>query len=246
MRVRLEILAEALLLAGLAWGGAQPKTARCEPLPAGVDREEHFVLLLNTPGSSAQRPSVLMPVGLARLRARGGERSQVEFEARLFEEDLRVQQVESVDARGMELVWREWRAGQGRTLRARAERGALEIVEWGRPEVLRVKLAAPEPLWLPLHLLEAGRARASIDSALYFDPLGRRTEVLKLHRAGGGAEPGRWRWSDSSGACAGEFRFEGESLAEFRWQAGVLSAKSIDAAEYGRIERVHAAARGQR
>lgn len=239
-------MAEALLLAGLVWGAAPAAAPLCEPLTAGLVREEHFVLLLDSPGSSAQRPSVPKPVGLARRRARGGERSQVELEARLFEENLRVQQVETVDARGAELVWREWRAGQGRTLRARTQGGVLELVEWGRSEVVRVELPAPESLWWPLHLLEAVRGGRALESVPCFDPLGRCIETLELRVAADAPARRRLRWMDASGACAGEFHFEGESLLEFRWQAGALRAKSIDAAEYERLEREQAAARDER
>lgn len=242
MRRRLERVTQAaLLVCALFPLAPRTKAPACERLRAGVQREEHFVLLLDSPGSSAQRTSVPKPVGLASWRARGGERSQVELEVRLFDEDLRVQHVETVDSSVSELVWREWRAGHGRTLRVRAEAGVLELVEWGRPEVLRVTLPTPDPVWLPLHLLEALRARAPIESALCFDPLGRCAERLSLREQSDAPESRRVRLSDALQACAGEFRFEGDVLAEFRWQAGALRAQAIAADEYATLEREQAA-----
>ncbi len=211
-----------------------------------MQREEHFVLLLDSPASSAQRASVPVPVGLARWRARGGERSQVEFEARLFERDLRVQQVETVDACAAELVWREWRAGQGRTLRARAEDGVLELVEWGRRDVVRERLSAPAPVWFALHLVEAARVGDLPRSLECFDPLGRRVERLEVRANSLTPTLQLLRLNDASGACAGEYQLEGEALSEFRWQAGELRARAIERDEYERLERDAAAARENR
>jgi len=223
------------LAAGGVWG--RERSAGCEPRLATSPREEFFVLECSLPADAGARAAVEQ-VGLARWSARGGERAQVELEARFFEDGLRVHQVESASGSERELVWREWRPSDGRTLIARARGGALDLVEWGRHEPLRTSLPAPADLCFPLHLVEALRIERGAlqrEALLRFDPLGRRSESLQLveHERAGDVRTLELR--DDSGACAGRYEFDGERLRSFRWQGGALIARAIEPADYARL-----------
>jgi hypothetical protein len=254
----------ALLLA--CWGAATVGARDGEtprpippPLPTGLDSEEHFAFELRSPPGPDGKPVAARPVGVACLRRTFDDVVQLELEARFFEEHTRVYCIESRGPRGVELVWREWRSGDGRTLHARQMDGRVELVDWGRLEALRSSLEAPTDLIWPLEAIE--RARTSGGLAAWnsapmarFDPLGRRVDELRVRWEGansvepveGGAATGCARWIAADGALFGEFTFAAGVLREFRWQGGDLAARAIDAEEFARRIREHEASLAER
>jgi hypothetical protein len=225
------------------------------PIPAlrtGVDGEEFFALELRSPPGPGGKPVAARPVGVACLRRGFDEVVQLELEARFFEERTRLHCIETRGPRGVELVWREWRAGDGRTLHARHVGERVELVDWGRLEALRSNFQAPAGLVWPLEAIERARTRGGLEAwsstpMLRFDPAGRRVEELRVRwdeaaPADSGearAANGCARWFGVDGAQAGEFTFVDGALREFRWQGGELVARSVDAEEFARRIREH-------
>lgn len=232
-----------LALAGALRLAAPPTPQAAEPPPELRTTEtsnEHFVLELRTPSGAARSSGAAKPVGVARWLRRASEgRVQLEFEARFFDENLRVHQVETFGPKGRELVWREWRPAQGRTLHVQVEGGVARVVEWGGLEALRERWSAPADLVFPLQLVELARGGTAPQAwrergPLRFDPLGRVYERVRIQAqapdAGGGLALVR-----EDGSSAGVFRFESGALASFAWQAGALRGRAIGAQEYAEL-----------
>ena len=153
--------------------------------------------------------------------------------------------VETGSVEGPRLVWREWRPGAGRTLIVEVEAGrGLSLVEWGREEGLRTRVAAPADVLLPLRFLELARhGRMAQGAFACFDPLSRSVECLEVDLAvqGDGTVEGdvadgalerRVSTHRADGTRAGSYVFRGDELIEVRWQAGGLVAKRIERADY--------------
>lgn len=231
-----------------AQGGAAPIPA----LVTGTDGEEFFALELRSPPGPDGKPVAARQVGVACLRRSFDEVVQLELEARFFEERTRLHCIETRGPRGVELVWREWRAGDGRTLHARLVGERVELVDWGRLEALRSNFQAPAGLVWPLEAIERARTRGGLEAwssapMLRFEPAGRRVEKLRVswdeaasaEAVEGRAANGCARWFGADGAQAGEFTFVGGALREFRWQGGELVARAVDAEEFARRIREH-------
>lgn len=236
-------LAVFLALVGALPLAAPPTPQAAEPPPelrVTDASDEHFVLELRTPSSTARSTTAAKPVGVARWVRRASDgRVQLEFEARFFDENLRVHQVETFGPKGSELVWREWRPAQGRTLHVHVEGGLVRVVEWGGLEAQREHWSAPAELVFPLQLVELARSGAAPRvwgerGPLRFDPLGRVCERVRVQAqapdAGGGLALVR-----EDGSSAGVFRFEHGALAGFAWQAGELRGRAVDAQEYAQL-----------
>lgn len=220
-----------------------PKPQVAEPPPAlrvADASDEHFVLELRVPSQAARSSSAAKPVGLARCVRRASDgRVQLELEARFFDDNLRVHHVETFGPKGSELVWREWRPGQGRTLHVHVADGVARVVEWGGLEALRERWSAPEDLVFPLQLVELARSGAAPPAwgergPLRFDPLGRVCERVRL-RARTQAAGGGLTLLRDDGSSAGLFAFESGVLASFAWQAGELRGRAISAQEYAEL-----------
>lgn len=236
----LRILVHATALALGAALAAGP-----EATPQETVREELFVLELER-GPALERAGPQPPeaVGVALLRRRVLDgQAQDEWELRFFEDGTRVAHVERWSSGRPTLVWREWRPGGGRTLKAEPGAAGVEVVEWGRKQGLRTSLPAAEAVLLPLQLLELARAGALASGRVqWFDPLARSVEVVEvLARAvpGGARESGgepaperRVTLLREDGTSAGEFAFRGAELHAFRWQAGDLSGRRIGREAY--------------
>lgn len=212
-----------------------------------VDGDEYFALELTSPADSARASPTRRTVGVARWTRRAGPSTLLEFEARFFDEQARVHHVERIDEGGSELVWREWRAGQGRTLRARLANGALELVEWGGLQVHRESSQAPRDLVFPLQAVELARARANCGERAFprFDPLGRCVELTTLTRTREG-ELERAAFVDPEGVSVGTFAFEAGVLRWFQFQSGDLRARAVDVDEHARLARAYESSRAER
>jgi len=227
-----------IALVGALPFASTPQAAEAPPaLRVAETPDEHFVLELRTPNAGARATSAAKPVGVARWvrRALDG-RTQLELEARFFDEELRVHHVETFGPKGRELVWREWRPGQGRTLHVHVEGGFARVVEWGGLEALRERWSAPEDLVFPLQLVELARSALAPTAwgergPLRFDPLGRVCERVRIQLRPEEAATGVVLQREDR-SSAGAFSFEGGALVSFAWQAGELRARAIGAQEY--------------
>lgn len=208
-----------------------------------VDSDEYFALELSSPPDANGKSSAPRTVGVARWTRRAGPSTLLELEARFFDEHARVHHVERIGEDASELVWREWRAGQGRTLNARLAKGALELVEWGRLQAHRQTWKAPPELVFPLQAVELARADGAASNwgagtFARFDPLGRNIEPTTLKRLREN-EIERVAFDGLDGESVGTFAFEAGALRWFRWQNGDLRARAVDAGEHARLQHAY-------
>lgn len=180
-----------------------------------------------------------LPLGVARwvsgpdLQSEGGWRS--ELEVTYFAEETRVQHIERLSRASRELIFREVRARSGRTVRflwTPDQRGESTVTTGG--EIRRRSFDLARGAALPLSLVEVVRRGEDWEGDVaVFRPTANRLENLQLDVR---EEPGaRVLELRQAGVPCGRFRFEGSSLASFRWQAGGPVARALSASDYARV-----------
>jgi hypothetical protein len=190
---------------------------------------------LDMPGAGRFDP----PVGLVRWvrgprEDRAGEPAlYLEVELRFPGVDTKVVHAEILQLEERKLVWRELRERSGRT----------SLVEWSRPQGMRVsesaggdivrrKLDTGGGALFPLYLLECARIGVLGDGSwVVYDPLAGRleeriVECFALH-APGPAQLRVLRSRRADGSSAGTFVFAGSELVAFQWQGGGPVARPV-------------------
>jgi len=237
---------------GLMWLGlaltalSRLDTAASRPddaLAGGLDRPvvaEHFALRRSTPpdpdrtasSRGAPRDSYVGACTWTRATEDGTTTLQLDLELPL--EDTRVLQVEEIGADGRSFVWRELRAGGGRTIRFTSGPERTEAVEWS---VTGTKRRVDWPSggalgWL--ELAELARADRAPASALWIDPLARELVRVRIHVERG---PGERLYvvRSHAGHVVAELRFAGDEWVSFAWQSDGLVAEPVSADAHERF-----------
>lgn len=221
---------------------ARPREASAVPelaSPRELLREEFFALELSS-------PDTVTVAGYAAWRRRREDGGQVlELELAFPAEGTRVSHVERATHDQSRLVWREWRAGGGRTLHVQWPRGQahIEVVEWGRADGLRTSWEATDGALMPLYLLELAR-HGDIERGAFtcVDPLSRSLERMQVSTAFSARASGTESFDvehtveliDHDGVTRGAYTFCGAELVGFRWARGDLHARRIPADEFVR------------
>ena len=183
-----------------------------------------------------------------RLAVDGGH--QLEWDVVFPEQGTRVLHTERWTVAGSRLVWRELRAGSGRSLSAEDLEGGtgLRLREWAGRFRQALEIEAPGPYVLPLQLLELARRGAlPPEGAWVFDPLARSFERVRPCEPAPGSSVDRERIDllREDGTSAGSWIFDEGGLQAFGWQAGGLRARRISAEEYQRRQDSEAAEGGE-
>ena len=255
--VRLTVLGAAWLLpiASRHLQDAQPQTP-VEPTDSGtlqVDapllREELFAVeqvagtsdlaAASELSASSRSPEGTTALGVVRCRRLTlPEGEQLEWDVQFLGDGARVLHIERSGSSGNSLVWREILPGAGRTVTARCLRDGsqLAVREWAGRLDQKSEIAAPQPLSLPLQLLEQARANAALPpQALVFDPLARQLEAwtVSVEELDSGAR--RVDLARADGTLAARWFLSGQDLVGFQWQGGNLRGRRITSEEYERL-----------
>ncbi len=228
-------------LVGLPFAGQGPEDPG-PPVPRPDTpieaRIEHFALELPT------RDGYLVQGVLRWIARREGDGIQLEWELDFPGEELRVLTLEALGPGGDRLVWRELRAGAGRSLLVEwaSNDPVLHLREWARDGSSRETRRPSRGAVLPLSLLELcreGRLAQGVFEVL--DPTSRGLSALELSTGyelaqEPGAEARRWvELRRADGTLAGRYRFRRAELLDFEWQEGGLRGRRIGADEYERL-----------
>jgi len=165
-----------------------------------------------------------------------GPERRIEQATTFFDVDTRVIHTESLRPEERRLVYREVRERAGRTV----------LVEWPLGEELRSADTVGRAVvrrehdfatgaFFPLYLVEAARRGESFEGEFeVFQPLANRLEPLRirLERSAEGHTLSLWR---PDGRLAGRYRFQGDRLVAFQWQAGGPVARAISRERYAEL-----------
>ena len=194
------------------------------------------------PGTSTR---AIGACALTRSHADGSWAFQLDIELPL--EETRVLQVETSSSSGRDCIWRELRAGSGRTIRFGVQPEGTEATEWASGGTKR-KSAWPDQRGLGLlELIQLARQEHTgriPSKARWIDPLAAELVPVVILVE----DRGSVRTVDvytSSGDRVAHVAFEGHELTALGWQAGGLIAERVSAEAHARLiaDRRRSAAR---